>query len=100
MSLPEVLLWRWLKNRGVGVRFRRPHPIGPYVIDFYCAELRLAIEIDGAGHDMGDRPERDERRCGWLKQKDVELVRIAAADVLMDVTAVAESIRMLCSERR
>jgi very-short-patch-repair endonuclease len=42
--------------------FRRQHPIGPYVLYFYCAKAKLAVEIDGASHDMGDRPHHDLRR--------------------------------------
>jgi very-short-patch-repair endonuclease len=44
MSLPEVLLWRELKKRPNGLKFRRQHPTGPYVLDFYCGDARLAIE--------------------------------------------------------
>ena len=100
MSLPEVLLWRLIKNRGAGLRFRRQHPIGPYVLDFYCTELKLAIEIDGAAHDAGDRPERDEKRTEWLESQQVEVIRIPASDVLKDATSVADSIRLFCNERR
>ncbi len=99
MSLPEVMLWRLLKNRGAGARIRRQHPIGRYVLDFYCPEARLAIEIDGIGHDMGDRPQRDESRDAWLAEQGVRVVRIPAADVLKDPELVAEAIRLLCSER-
>ena len=99
MSLPEVLLWRLLKNKAAGVRFRRQHPIGPYILDFYCPELKLAVEVDGIAHDMGDRPQRDEARDAWLSDRKLRIIRIPAADVLKDATAVAESIRLLCSER-
>lgn len=51
MTLPEVLLWRELKQRPAGLKFRRQHPAGRYVLDFYCAKLALAIEIDGSAHD-------------------------------------------------
>ena len=51
MSLPEVLLWRELRLRPGGYKFRRQHPAGPYVLDFYCAALGLAIEVDGMAHD-------------------------------------------------
>ena len=51
--------------------FRRQHPIGPYVIDFYCAKAWLAIEIDGMSHDMGDRPYSDAQRDAWLRERGV-----------------------------
>jgi very-short-patch-repair endonuclease len=88
MSLPEVLLWRELRKRAAGVRFRRQHAIGAYVADFYCPEAKLVVEIDGISHDMGDRPERDEQRVSWL----------AASEVLKDPAAVADSIRRLCEK--
>src|SRR5689334_16373959 len=50
MSLPETLLWRLLRRAPNGVAFRRQHPIGPYVLDFYCPSAKLAIEVDGAAH--------------------------------------------------
>jgi len=61
--------------------FRRQHPIGPYVLDFYCAKTRLAIEIDGMSHDIGDRPELDARRYAWLKAQGVTVIRIPAVEV-------------------
>ena len=64
---PEAQLWSRLRKRAPGKPvFRRQHPIGPYVLDFYCAEARLAVEIDGYSHDVGDRPRRDVRRDAWL----------------------------------
>jgi very-short-patch-repair endonuclease len=66
MSLPEVLLWRHLKGSPGGIQFRKQHPIGDYFLDFYVARLKLAIEIDGIAHDMGDRPQRDEARDAYL----------------------------------
>ena len=66
ISLPEVLLWNLLRREPEGGKFRRQHPVGVYVLDFYCAEAKVGIEIDGIAHDMGDRPQRDEiRAVGW-----------------------------------
>jgi very-short-patch-repair endonuclease len=96
MSLPEVLLWRILRARPMGVKFRRQHPIGGYVADFFCAEHRLVVEIDGIAHDMGDRPERDARRDAWLQRNGMNVVRIPAVDVLHDPEAVAASLTALC----
>ena len=62
MSLPEVLLWRELRKRPGGFKFRRQYPEGRYVLDFACLEARLGIEVDGEAHDRGDRPRRDEVR--------------------------------------
>jgi very-short-patch-repair endonuclease len=97
MSLPEVLLWRLLRGRPMGVKFRNQHPIGAYVADFYCAKRRLIVEIDGIAHDMGNRPERDARRDEWLRKTGMEVVRISAKDVLRDPEAVAASLVALCA---
>ena len=99
MSLPEVLLWRELRKRHGGFKFRRQHPAGRYILDFFCAEARLAIEVDGAAHDMGDRPERDERRDRWLEAQGVTVLRVSAQDVLRDVERVIQLILMKASAR-
>ena len=83
MSPPEVIVWEMLRaNRLEGIRFRRQHPIGPYILDFYCSAARLAIEIDGAGHDFAERVRHDQRREAWLAEQGVRVLRIAARDVL------------------
>ena len=56
MTPPEVIVWQGVRGgRLDGLRFRRQHPIGLYVLDFYCAAARLAVEIDGMGHDVPER---------------------------------------------
>src|SRR6202050_1672909 len=70
LSAPEARLWNRLRTRAPGKPFfRRQHPIGPYVLDFYCAKARLAVEIDGVTHDMGDRPQRDLRERNGSRRK-------------------------------
>ncbi|MEZ5695610.1 MAG: DUF559 domain-containing protein [Sphingomonadaceae bacterium] len=96
MSLPQALLWRELRGNPAGIRFRRQHPVGPYVIDFYCAQVKCGFEIDGIAHDMGDRPDRDGRRDAFLSEQGIRIVRIAASEVLADVQGVAESMVRHC----
>ena len=63
MTPPEVRFWLRFRRRHDGFpAFRRQHPLGPFILDFYCAEARLAVEIDGLSHNMGD-PDRDARRA-------------------------------------
>src|SRR3954451_21999330 len=78
------------------MRFRRQHPIGPYVLDFYCPAAKLAIEVDGAAHDFGDRPRRDDVRREWLKKQGVDVLRIPAKDVLAGPDEVADALIRLC----
>ena len=94
LTLPEVLMWTALRGRRLaGLRFRRQHPIGPYIVDFYCEDLKLAIEIDGQSHDHPDRIERDRRRDDWLHRQGVRVIRIAARTVLADMDAALGVVR-------
>ncbi len=93
MSPPEVMLWVRLRARHPdGPRIRRQHPIGPYIADFYCADARLVIEIDGACHTMGNAPEHDARRDAYMSEKGLSVARYAAADVFASPDDVATSI--------
>jgi very-short-patch-repair endonuclease len=98
MSVPEQQLWRRLRERRPGTpAFRRQHPLGPYVLDFYCAKARLAIEIDGVSHDMGARPYRDLHRDSWLKKRGVKVVRVAARE-LTRIDEAADAIARMAAE--
>jgi very-short-patch-repair endonuclease len=74
--------------------------MGSYVLDFYCPKAKLAIEIDGLSHDMGSRPERDERRDAWPLQQGVTVVRIAAAELTADLDEAADAIVRMAAEQR
>ena len=88
MTLPEVLLWKELRKRPAGLKFRRQHPAGPFILDFVCLCARLAIEIDGAFHGRGGAPAQDESRDDWLMAQGFRTLRIPAAEVLEDVEPV------------
>ena len=93
-TLPERLLWNQL--RGATPKVRRQHPLGPYIVDFYCASARIAIEVDGLAHDLGDHPARDAARDRWIHAQGVTLIRIPATDVLRDPNAAAEALLTVC----
>jgi very-short-patch-repair endonuclease len=97
MSLPEVLLWRLLRRSQPPIR--RQHPLGDYVLDFYCAAAKLVFEVDGFAHQTGDRPQRDERRQHWLEARGLRVMRIDARDVLRDPESCADAILRLCEEK-
>lgn len=82
MTLPEVLLWGAIRRKAFGLRFRRQHPIGNYVLDFYLPSAKLAIEIDGLAHDGAAAADRDARRDQWLLGQGIRTLRFTAADVL------------------
>jgi len=97
MTLPEALLWKALRAAADGFKFRRQHPVGPYVLDFFCVSARLAVEVDGAAHDMGDNPERDEQRDAWLQSRGIRTLRIPAREVPADVEAAMTFILSDCA---
>ncbi len=82
LTPPEARLWTQLKGGGLeGLKFRRQHPVGPYILDFYCHAACLAVEVDGAAHDDPDQIAHDARRTAWLKVQGIEVLRVRATDV-------------------
>jgi very-short-patch-repair endonuclease len=100
MSLPEVMLWKVLRGRERGKPiFRRQHPLGPYVLDFFCAAARLCVEVDGGSHGFGDRPQADARRDGYLRSLGIQVVRCAASEVIGDAQSVGLGLIELARRR-
>ena len=99
MSLPERLLWRELRRKQTGFKFRKQHPAGDYSLDFACLEAKLAIEVDGEAHDRGTNPARDEARDEWLANQGFRTLRIPAREVLADLDAVVTYIVTECSSQ-
>jgi very-short-patch-repair endonuclease len=98
LTLPEGLLWRAIKaGKADGLKFRKQHPIGPYVLDFFCHEASLCVEVDGASHGFGNRPELDVRRDDWLAAKGIRTLRISASLVLDEVD---DAVRMIVDVAR
>ena len=95
LSLPEMLLWRLLRVSRRDLRFRKQHPIGPYVADFYCPAAKIVIEVDGSTHDQSQPA--DERRDDYMTSLGLRVVRIAAAEVLANLEAAADALFRLCS---
>ena len=86
-TLSEVLLWNLLKSRQIrGYQFLRQRPIGNYIVDFYCKELNLAIEIDGITHDC--KLEEDEKREMELESFGVKFLRFQDGDVKQNLEGV------------
>ena len=81
-----------LRAKPGGLKFRRQHPTGPYSLDFYCGDARLAIEVDGEAHRRGERPALDAARDSWLERASIRTLRIPSAEVLHDLEAVLRAI--------
>jgi very-short-patch-repair endonuclease len=90
----EEVMWRVLRGRQLdGMKFRRQHPFGPYVLDFYCPSARLAIEIDGEVHLNETQQMRDQDRDKYLSAGGVTVIRVSNDDVLSDLRSVLQRIR-------
>jgi very-short-patch-repair endonuclease len=93
MSPAEVLLWSRLRLlRGGGLTFRRQHPIGPYVADFYCSSARLVIEVDGVQHTEAAQIEHDERRDAFMRSRGYQVLRVPAVEIFHRVDDIAQGI--------
>ena len=89
----ETLLWRLLRDRRVaGAKFRRQHPFPPYILDFYCHEHRLAIELDGGHHSEEAHQSRDAQRSEYLARYGIRVLRFWNNEVLQQTEAVMEAI--------
>jgi very-short-patch-repair endonuclease len=72
----EKLMWRWLRGRRFsGYKFRRQHPVGPYLLDFFCEEARLAIELDGGQHGFPEKQRHDSEREQFLSSRGIKVLR-------------------------
>jgi len=96
----ESRLWSWLRDRRFeGLKFRRQVPIGPYILDFYCAELELAIELDGRQHDQPDMIDYDSVRSAYLQQRGIYALRIPNEVLIRDPQMVGEMIRWAVAQK-
>jgi very-short-patch-repair endonuclease len=95
----EELLWLVLRNRQFcGFKFRRQHPVSRFILDFYCHEAKLAIELDGSGHSDDDQMVYDAERTKELEAADIKVLRFWNRDVLTKIESVMDEIyRVLCS---
>ena len=79
MTLEERRVWSHLRGRKLeGFKFRRQHPIGEYIVDFYCPAARLVIELDGYSHTFRNQVDYDEARDRWLKSQGCKVLRFSA----------------------
>jgi very-short-patch-repair endonuclease len=87
--LSEVLLWKKIKNKSYGVEFHRQVPIDEYIIDFYCHELSLAIEIDGKSHQFEEVAKRDEVRQKRLEDLGVRFLRFSDKEIKRNLETIS-----------
>ena len=98
----ERIVWHWLRNRAMfGLKFRRQHPVGPYVLDFYCTELKLCIEVDGGVHELFAQGMHDMERSCELSKLGIHVARMWNEEVFQQPLAawqfiLAEVVKVLC----
>lgn len=89
----ERLLWSLLRDRRLaGLKFRRQHPVEPYIVDFYCHAARLAIELDGGQHNEPDERAKDSKRSAFLEKRGIRILRFWNNDVLQNTEGVLQAI--------
>lgn len=85
----EEILWEEIRNRKLnGLKFKRQHSIGNYIVDFYCASKRLIVELDGEVHNTSDQKEKDKHRDENLSEMNFRILRISNSLVLNDMETV------------
>jgi very-short-patch-repair endonuclease len=93
MTKAEVILWMNLRKRAMnGARFRRQHPIGPYIADFTCPAAKLVIEVDGATHSTLEELAYDARRTRYLEAQGWTVIRVNNIDIYENMDGVWRSI--------
>ena len=95
MTMGEIALWRELKNKKLGVRFSRQIPIDNYIVDFYCKELQLAIEVDGSVHFLEGQQEKDTVRQNRLEYLGINFIRFSDLDTKNNLNWVLEEIKKM-----
>jgi very-short-patch-repair endonuclease len=94
MTRAEKILWNELRNRKVnGYKFRRQHPVGQFIVDFFCPEKELVVEVDGGIHEEEDIKERDENRTADLERYDIKVIRFTNEVVLNNLDEVLRKIK-------
>ena len=93
MTPAESALWEGLRNKNLGVKFRRQHPVNAYIPDFVCLEKLLVVEVDGGYHFVGNQQVSDEERTRYLEQNGFEVIRFTNEEVLGDIDGVLEKIK-------
>ena len=88
----EATLWRTLRGSNRGYKFRRQHPIGRFIVDFYCAKAKLCIEIDSSTHFESAQMEYDAARTAWLEEVNCKVIRFTNDDFRYHINAIVDNI--------
>ncbi len=99
-TMTERLLWRYLRlAKNDGLKFRRQHPIGPYIADFACLPARLVVEVDGYSHSLGTQAAHDLRRDAFLRKEGYHVARYGNEEIFYNGAEIADDILVLARDR-
>jgi len=92
-TLSERKLWNYINKKQLGFKFRRQHPISTFIADFYCHELKLVIEVDGAYHLDKEQNENDRLRTKEIEEFGIKVVRFTNDQVINQINFVINSLK-------
>jgi len=100
MTEAEEILWEELRLKRLdGFKFRRQHPIGIYILDFFCFNKKLGIEIDGGYHETEEQTEADKYRSKILHKQGIQIIRFTNEQVLNNINFVCEKIKQTIKQK-
>ncbi len=96
----EQLLWGWLRDRRFSAyKFRRQHPMGPHILDFFCNEAKIDIELDGFQHGHPEHAQADAERDRWLEERGIKVLRYWNGRLRREKQVVRDAIWQVLQER-
>lgn len=96
---PEQKLWAVLRGKQLGVKFRRQHGIGHYIVDFYSPDSKLVIEVDGDSHYTNTAQQQDAQRDAYLRQLGLRVLRFTNQEINQNMAGVYETIKRVIDDR-
>lgn len=99
LTQPEQTLWAQLRGQQLGVKFRRQHGIGHYIVDFYCPQCHMVIEIDGDSHFTTDGLDHDTQRDTYMLSLGLRVLRFTNAEVMNNLEGVYDTIKRAIDEK-
>jgi cyclase len=100
MTEAEIVLWGYLKQKPSGYKFRRQHPLGLYIADFYCHKLLLVIEVDGKIHEREDVARNDKERQEIIESLGLKVIRFTNEEVHKQFEKVVSEIEKIINHHR
>lgn len=98
-TVPEKRFWQAVRGKQLGFKFRRQHGIGRYIVDFYCPERKLVIELDGASHFSEEARQYDAKRDAYIQELGIRVLRFNNIDIMQNLEGVLQAVLSALAER-